>query len=112
MRDREPVLFHVLDMLGPEIDEGHVLAGLDHMRAGIATDRARAHHRNLLARRHKSSSNRSGPRAAIRRRICKVDPSTGEPARGRMAGGRMAGEGWPGAISGAAVLPAARPPPP
>src|SRR5690349_24490998 len=59
------MLFHVLDMLGPEIDKGHVLAGLDHMRAGIAADRARAHHRNLLARRHHLSSNRSGPRSAL-----------------------------------------------
>ena len=64
MGDRQPMLFHVLDVLGPEIDKGHVLAGLDHMRAGIAADRSRAHHRNLLARRHHPSSNRSGPRSA------------------------------------------------
>src|SRR5258708_26273720 len=64
--DRQPVLFHVLDMLGPEIDKGHVLAGLDHMRAGIAADRPRAHHRNLLTARHQPSS--TSLRPAIRPR--------------------------------------------
>src|SRR5271170_4953902 len=56
MRDRQPVRLHVLDMLGPEIDKGHVFAGLDHMRAGIAADRSGAHHRNLLTSRHQPSS--------------------------------------------------------
>jgi len=32
----------VLDMLGPWIDERHVLARLHHMGAGIAADRARS----------------------------------------------------------------------
>ena len=47
--DAQPVLAHVLDMLGPGIDEGHVLAGLHHMRAGIAADRARSDDRDLPA---------------------------------------------------------------
>ena len=55
VRNREPVLFHVLDMLGPEIDKGHVLAGLDHMRPGIAADRAGADDRDLFLR-HSTSS--------------------------------------------------------
>ena len=47
--DAQAVLAHVLDMLGPGIDEGHVLAGLHHMRAGIAADRPRSHDRYLPA---------------------------------------------------------------
>ena len=39
--DAQAVLAHVLDMLGPRIDEGDVLARLHHMGAGIAADRAR-----------------------------------------------------------------------
>ena len=39
MRDAQPVLLDFLDMLGPWIDEGHVFAGLRHMRPGIAADR-------------------------------------------------------------------------
>ena len=39
MGDAQAVLAHVLDMLGPRIDEGDVLAGLHHVRAGIAADR-------------------------------------------------------------------------
>ena len=35
-----------LDVLRPEVDEGHVLAGLCHMGAGIAADCARADNRN------------------------------------------------------------------
>ena len=38
--DAQPVLAHMLDMLGPGIDEGDVLAGLHHMSAGIAADGA------------------------------------------------------------------------
>ena len=49
MGDRQPVLLHVLDMLGPEIDKGHVLAGLDHVRPGIAADRPGAHDCDLVA---------------------------------------------------------------
>ncbi len=40
---------HRLDMLGPGVDEGHVLAGLHHMRAGISADRAGADDRYLVA---------------------------------------------------------------
>ena len=47
--DAQAVLPHVLDMLGPGIDERHVLAGLHHMRAGIAADRARSDDRYLPA---------------------------------------------------------------
>jgi hypothetical protein len=32
------VLSHVLDVLGPGIDECHILASLHHVRAGIAAD--------------------------------------------------------------------------
>ena len=49
MGDAQAVLSHVLDMLGPRIDEGHVLAGLHHMGAGIAADRARSDNGNLPA---------------------------------------------------------------
>jgi hypothetical protein len=33
------MLAHMLDMVRPRIDKGHVLAGLNHVRAGIAADR-------------------------------------------------------------------------
>ena len=36
--DAQAVLSHVLDMLGPRIDERHVLARLHHMGAGIPAD--------------------------------------------------------------------------
>ena len=36
--DAQPVFAHMLDMFGPGIDEGDVLAGLHHMRTGIAAD--------------------------------------------------------------------------
>jgi hypothetical protein len=49
MRHAQPVLSHVLDVLGPWVDEGHVLAGLHHVRAAIAADRARAHDNDFLA---------------------------------------------------------------
>jgi hypothetical protein len=39
----------MLDMRGPRIDERHVLAGLRHMRASVATDRARSDDGNLAA---------------------------------------------------------------
>ena len=39
MGDAQAVLPHVLDMLGPGIDERHVFAGLHHMGTGIAADR-------------------------------------------------------------------------
>ena len=47
--DAQAVLSHVLDMRGPRIDEGHVLAGLHHVRAGIAADRARPDDGDFLA---------------------------------------------------------------
>ena len=47
--DAQAVLSHVLDMRGPGIDEGHVLARLHHMRAGITADRARSDNRDLPA---------------------------------------------------------------
>src|ERR1700682_3667831 len=40
--DAQAVLPHVLDMLGPGIDERHVLARLHHMGAGIPADRTRS----------------------------------------------------------------------
>jgi hypothetical protein len=45
--DAQAVLPHVLDMLGPWIDERHVLARLHHMGAGIPADRARSDDRYL-----------------------------------------------------------------
>ena len=39
----------MLDMRRPRIDEGHVLAGLHHMGAGIAADRARSDKGYFLA---------------------------------------------------------------
>ena len=47
MRHAQAVLSHVLDVRRPRIDEGHVLAGLHHMGAGIAADRARSDKGNL-----------------------------------------------------------------
>ena len=45
----QAMLAHVLDMGGPRVDEGHVLAGLNHMRAGITANRAGADDRNFSA---------------------------------------------------------------
>ena len=39
--DAQAVLAHMLDVLGPGVDERHVLARLHHVRARIAADRAR-----------------------------------------------------------------------
>ncbi len=47
--DAQAVLAHMLDMVRPRIDEGDVLAGLHHMRAGIAADRAGADKSDFLA---------------------------------------------------------------
>ena len=72
--DAQAVLSHVLDMLGPGIDEGHVLAGLHHMGAGIAADRARSDDRENCgspgAKHHSPASSREY-RAAM-----------GQPVRG------------------------------
>ncbi len=43
---RRPMALHALDMLGPGVEEGHILAGLSHVRAGIAADGAGADYRN------------------------------------------------------------------
>lgn len=40
--DTQAVLAHMLDMLGPWIDEGDVFTGLHHMCSGIAADGARS----------------------------------------------------------------------
>jgi hypothetical protein len=47
MGDAQAVFAHVLDMLGPRIDERDVLTRLHHMRTGVATDRARPDNRYL-----------------------------------------------------------------
>jgi hypothetical protein len=47
--DAQAVLSHVLDMIGPWIDERDVLARLHHMRAGISADRTRSDDRYLPA---------------------------------------------------------------
>ena len=47
--DAQAVLAHVLDMLGPWIDEGDVFAGLHHMGAGISADRTCSDDRYLAA---------------------------------------------------------------
>src|SRR5262249_29162837 len=49
MRDTQAMLAHMFDMLGPWIDEGHVLTGLHHMRTGIAANRTRTHDRYFVA---------------------------------------------------------------
>jgi hypothetical protein len=36
------MLLHVIDMRGPWIDEGHILASLHHMGAGIPANRTRS----------------------------------------------------------------------
>ena len=41
MRDAQPMLAHMLDVLGPRVDERHILARLRHVGAGITPDRAR-----------------------------------------------------------------------
>src|SRR5204863_387583 len=82
--DHQPVLFHVLDMLGPEIDKGHVLAGLDHVRPGVAADRSGADHRNLLPRRHYASSVCAGTAAYIPRPILVRGHAEGEAVAAQM----------------------------
>src|ERR1700754_1364361 len=47
--DAQAVAPHVLDMLGPWVDEVHVLARLHHMGAGIAADRTRSDNRYFPA---------------------------------------------------------------
>jgi hypothetical protein len=47
MRDAQAVLPHMLDVLGPRIDECHILAGLHHVRAGIPADGTRPDDRYL-----------------------------------------------------------------
>ena len=49
MRDAQPVFFDLCDIFRPRIDEGHVLARLRHMRAGITADRPRADDDNAFA---------------------------------------------------------------
>ena len=49
VRDAQPVLLHVVDVLGPGIDERHVLARLRHVRARISADRTRPDDGNLAA---------------------------------------------------------------
>jgi hypothetical protein len=46
--DAQAVLPHVLDMLGPGVDEGDVLARLHHVRARIPPDRTGADDRDSL----------------------------------------------------------------
>jgi hypothetical protein len=47
--DAQAVAPHVLDMLGPWVDERHVLARLHHMGPGIAADGARSDNRYFAA---------------------------------------------------------------
>ena len=47
--DAQAVFAHMLDMLGPWIDEGHVLARLHHMGAGISPDGTGSDDRDFLA---------------------------------------------------------------
>ena len=49
VRDAQPVRLHVVDVLGPGIDERHVLARLRHVRARIPADRSRPDDGNLAA---------------------------------------------------------------
>jgi hypothetical protein len=45
MRDAQPRLAHGFNMLGPGVNEGHILPRLDHMRASIAANRTRTENR-------------------------------------------------------------------
>ena len=47
--DAQPMLAHMLDMLGPRVDERHILARLRHVGAGIPPDRARPDDGYLVA---------------------------------------------------------------
>src|SRR4051794_1862467 len=94
MRDRQPVLFHVIDMLGPEIDKGHVLARLDHVRAGIAADRPGADHRNFLSRRHVSPPRCFGTARQYRVAGIAADPSTRTVPGGSSAEAAPGGGSW------------------
>src|SRR5204863_7606417 len=49
MRYAQPMLAHMLDMLGPRVDERHILARLRHVGAGITPDRARPDDGYLVA---------------------------------------------------------------
>ncbi len=49
VRDAQPVRLHVVDVLGPGIDERHVLARPRHVRARIPADRSRPDDGNLAA---------------------------------------------------------------
>ena len=45
MRDAQARVAHRLHMLGPGVNEGHILPRLDHMRAGITANRTRTENR-------------------------------------------------------------------
>jgi hypothetical protein len=49
VRDAQPVLAHVFDMLRPGIDERDVRTRLHHMGSGIAADGARSDDRDFSA---------------------------------------------------------------
>jgi hypothetical protein len=78
MRHAQPVLSHVLDMGGPGIDEGDVLAGLHHMRTGISADRTGPDDGDFLLA-HASSRTlacqNSSTGAAVSRMRCGVSAS-------------------------------------
>ena len=52
MGDPETLVADGFDIFRSRIDVGHIFAGLHHMRAGIAADRAGADNRNFLVRHH------------------------------------------------------------
>jgi hypothetical protein len=47
--DQQAFPFHLIDMGGPHVDQGHVFAGTRHMGRGIAADRPHSDHRDFLA---------------------------------------------------------------
>ena len=65
VRHAQAVLSHVLDMRGPGIDIGHVLAGLNHVGAGISADRARSDKDNFFLAMISSRPERSAAGAPI-----------------------------------------------
>ena len=73
MGDPQAVPLHLLDMSGPEIDEGHVLAGAHHMRSGIAAHGTRADDRDLLAHPGSPGCIAPHPSAALRGRTIGPD---------------------------------------
>ena len=48
-RELKSVIAHVVDMLGPCVDQRHVMSRARHVSAGVTADRAGAHHHNSFS---------------------------------------------------------------